>query len=147
MISSHNALFKETEGSPDEILTAVGHDGRRTTRSSCGSQRSWRRRHTFSVSQTIKMPKDAMKTHSPQPARKKYSTYDTQWDGSASLEDFTDDGIKSEDKTLKAGWLYKTTRLKTSKTGHRQYRRFRLTAHSLEYSHLLQKVCVFRIII
>ena len=56
--------------------------------------------------------------------------------------DFFDGGqSKVETKVLMTGWLHKTTRLKSSKTrGHRQHRKFKLTAHSLEYSNLLQKV-------
>ena len=57
--------------------------------------------------------------------------------------DSTDAGIKEEkDKVLMKGQLYKTSRLKNSKTrSHsRQHRHFRLTAHSLEYHHVLQKV-------
>ena len=50
---------------------------------------------------------------------------------------------KAEDKVLMMGWLYKTSRLKTSKArAHQQHRKFKLTAHSLKYSHFnLQKVC------
>ena len=60
-------------------------------------------------------------------------------------EDHTDAGsMKEKDKgvVIMTGWLHKTTQPKNSKTrGHsRQRRRFRLTAHSLEYSHQLQKV-------
>ena len=66
----------------------------------------------------------------------------------ASLDDlpqqeFTDDKQTAahRDKVVMAGWLYKTTRPKTSKTrGHRQHRQFRLTAHSLEYDQFFQKV-------
>jgi len=45
------------------------------------------------------------------------------------------------------GMLYKTTRakitsdLRRSQNEHRQWRRFQLTEHSLEYSQLLQRVC------
>ena len=50
---------------------------------------------------------------------------------------------KAKDKVLMTGWLYKTSRLKTSKArGNRQHRKFKLNAHSLEYSHFLQKVSV-----
>ena len=48
---------------------------------------------------------------------------------------------KAKDKVLMTGWLYKTSLLKTSKArGNRQHRKFKLTSHSLEYSHFLQKV-------
>ena len=48
---------------------------------------------------------------------------------------------KAKDKILMTGWLYKTSLLKTSKArGNRQPRKFKLTSHSLEYSHFLQKV-------
>jgi len=51
-----------------------------------------------------------------------------------------------QDEDLWSGWLYKTTRPKWTnrldRAPHepRQHRRFRLTEHSLEYSHLLQRV-------
>ena len=64
-------------------------------------------------------------------------------------EDHTDAGrmkpMKEKDKGfVMTGWLHKTSRPKNSKTrGHsRQRRKFRLTAHSLEYSHQLQKVAI-----
>ena len=60
------------------------------------------------------------------------------------IRDLSDGGPdKAEEKVLMTGWLYKTSRLKTSKArAHRQRRKFKLTAHSLEYSHFnLQKVC------
>jgi len=46
---------------------------------------------------------------------------------------------------LHQGALHKTTRAKTSRTSraqseHRQYRRFQLTEHALEYTQLLQRV-------
>ena len=49
---------------------------------------------------------------------------------------------------VRQGMLHKTTRtkitseLKRSQHEHRQYRIFQLTEHSLEYSQLLQRVCV-----
>ena len=59
-------------------------------------------------------------------------------------EDHTDAGRMKDNLGLviMAGWLHKTSRPKNSKTrGHsRQRRKFRLTTHSLEYSHQLQKV-------
>ena len=62
-----------------------------------------------------------------------------------TLGDSDDGKSKAENKVevVMTGWLYKTTRLKTSKTrAHRQHRKFKLTAHSLEYSNLLQKVAI-----
>ena len=50
-------------------------------------------------------------------------------------------------ENLNHGWLYKTSRgkitsdLTRSQHENRQYRRFQLTEHSLEYSQLLQRVC------
>jgi len=52
------------------------------------------------------------------------------------------------DEALLSGWLHKTSRPKwTDKMTrapheHRQHRKFKLTEHSLEHSHLLQKVCI-----
>ena len=51
------------------------------------------------------------------------------------------------DEILNSGMLYKTSRgkitpgLTRGPHEHRQYRRFQLTEHSLEYSQLLQRVC------
>ena len=62
-----------------------------------------------------------------------------------AVEEFTDDNrqITQRNNVIMTGWLYKTTRPKTSKTrGHRQHRQFRLTAHSLEYEQFFQKVYV-----
>ena len=59
-------------------------------------------------------------------------------------EEATDDNSKpTGDKVVMTGWLrmYKTSRHKAIKTrGHRQHKRFRLTARSLEYDQLFQKV-------
>ena len=50
------------------------------------------------------------------------------------------------EEILNSGMLYKTSRKKVtsdltrSQREHRQYRRFQLTEHSLEYSQLLQRV-------
>jgi len=47
-----------------------------------------------------------------------------------------------------SGWLYKTSRPKHTTEftraphEHRQHRKFKLTEHSLEYNHLLQRVCL-----
>ena len=61
--------------------------------------------------------------------------------GTKVTSDDVDDGGSKEDKAVMTGWLYKTSRPKTSKArGHRQHRKFKLTAHSLEYSNLIQKV-------
>ena len=53
----------------------------------------------------------------------------------------------SASEILNYGMLYKTSRgkitsdLTRGQHEHRQYRRFQLTEHSLEYSQLLQRVC------
>ena len=52
-----------------------------------------------------------------------------------------------EQEVVYEGMLHKTTRtkitsnLRRTQNEHRQYRRFQLTEHSLEYSQLLQRVC------
>ena len=74
-------------------------------------------------------------------ARKRSASYaagdfsnDEKDDHSHSLSQTT-----GADKVVMTGWLHKMNRPKTSKaTGHRKHRRFRLTAHSLEYDHLFQ---------
>ena len=61
-------------------------------------------------------------------------------------EDHTDDGrIKEKDKgVMMIGWLRITSQAKNPKTRgrSRQHRYFRLTAHSLEYSHQPQMVVI-----
>lgn len=55
---------------------------------------------------------------------------------------------ENTEKNLCSGMLYKTSRGKITSDltrcqhEHRQHRRFKLTEHSLEYSHLLQRVCM-----
>ena len=108
------------------------------------------RLHTFNVPtdtstdhyivQSVQPP---LSSHSPI-MRKRSSTYafGATLDDSPQQE-FTDDNRQTahRNKVVMAGWLYKTTRPKTSKTrGHRQHRQFRLTAHSLEYDQFFQKV-------
>ena len=87
----------------------------------------------------------SMQSHSQslQPlARKRSATYALGDSLNDNLpEEYTDGSKTTGDKVVLTGWLYKMSRLKTSKTrGHRQHRRFRLTAHSLEYDQLFQKV-------
>ena len=75
---------------------------------------------------------------------------------SATLDTFNRGRRKSEGSPLeqadkeivRQGMLHKITRtkitseLRRSQHEHRQHRRFQLTEHSLEYSQLLQRVCV-----
>lgn len=57
------------------------------------------------------------------------------------------EGEGLEQTIVYEGMLHKTTRtkitsnLRRTQNEHRQYRRFQLTEHSLEYSQLLQRVC------
>ena len=72
-------------------------------------------------------------------ARKRSATYSPGDNVNLPVE-YTD-GQTGDKAVVMTGWLHKTSRLKTSKArGHRQHRRFRLTAHSLEYDQLFQKV-------
>jgi len=54
---------------------------------------------------------------------------------------------QQQDEAVLSGWLHKTNRPKWTNImtrephEHRQRRRFKLTEHSLEHSHLLQRVC------
>jgi len=54
---------------------------------------------------------------------------------------------QQQDEAVLSGWLHKTNRPKWTDRmtrephEHRQHRRFKLTEHSLEHSHLLQRVC------
>ena len=56
--------------------------------------------------------------------------------------------LAQQSGVLMSGWLYRTSRPKWSDDitrashEHRQHRKFKLTEHSLEYSHLLQRVCL-----
>ena len=75
---------------------------------------------------------------------------------SATLDSFDRGRRKSEGSPLeqanrevvRQGMLHKTTRskitseLRRGQHEHRQHRRFQLTEHSLEYSQVLQRVCV-----
>lgn len=79
-------------------------------------------------------------------ARKRSATFSPGDNVNLSGEhtDHDTDGQTTGDKVVvMTGWLYKMSRPKTSKArGHRQHRRFRLTAHSLEYDQLFQKVYI-----
>ena len=141
----------------DETPTVVGTAGGRT-----GSQRWYtnsrrrRRPKTFSVDSTTGSPSNRYtsprKEHLP-PARftrrkagiVRQKTSSLYISAERTARDHHTDGgpDKVEEKVLMTGWLYKTSRLKTSKArAHQQHRKFKLTAHSLEYSHFnLQKVC------
>lgn len=140
MTSLHNDVFEEIgisrihDGTPAET---IGRYGNRPALS------PKKRRHTYAVSfganKTIDTSGDRytpLNAHSSQFGR----TY-----SSHSLDDLpqrpggTDDVDDENNKVIMTGWLYKTSRLKNSKTRSNR-RRFRLTAHSLEYCHLLQTV-------
>ena len=153
MAMSHRALCKEIETHriDDETLY-------------CSRTSSWfeswlhyyqsksqqaERRHTYSVSKSIDtIPVGhsyiQLEKHPSEPTRRRYakSVTTASLDRTGNSRNFSDSGKnKVGTKVLMSGWLHKTTRLKTSKTrGHRQHRKFKLTAHSLEYSNLLQKV-------
>ena len=135
----------------NEIVRA--DDETPTTTTGTVASSSWytySRRHsrpkTFSMDRTraLDSPSDcytSRKDHVPPPytRRKSSSLYLP-----GTIRDLSDGGPdKAEDNVLMTGWLYKTSRLKTSKArAHRQRRKFKLTAHSLEYSHFnLHKVC------
>ena len=82
-------------------------------------------------------------------SRQRSATYTA---GDFSTADEEDDNhshsqTTGADRVVMTGWLYKMSRLQTSKaTSHRQRRRFRLTAHSLECDQPFQKVAIFSII-
>ena len=144
----HDALCKEIESHrvDDKTPSMAGTLSGTSIGSAEVPHYQSRRRHTYSASIYI----DAMpvgltilKNHSPQSAIQKSRTLEL----TGKSRDFSDSGkprLQAKTKVLMTGWLHKTTRLKTSKTrGHRQHRKFKLTAHSLEYSNLLQKVLDF----
>jgi len=100
-----------------------------------------RRGYTFSVNESVSTRAGYTESaQQPTGNRCRSSTYAPGDD----LPEYIGDDSAGRDKpvhVVMSGWLHKTTRLMTSKTrGHRHYRRFRLTAHSLEYSQLFQKV-------
>ena len=143
----HDALCKEIESHrvDDETPSMAGTLSGTSIGSAGVPHYQSRRRHTYSASISI----DAMavghtilKNHSSQSTQKSRTLELT-----GKSRDFSDSWkpqLQAKTKVLMTGWLHKTTRLKTSKTrGHRQHRKFKLTAHSLEYSNLLQKVLDF----
>ena len=101
------------------------------------------RLHTYSAStDSCSRPTQRTRRKRPGVVKQKSSSL---YLPSRTLEDTADGKSKAENKVevIMSGWLHKTTRLKTSKTrAHRQHRKFKLTAHSLEYSNLLQKVAI-----
>lgn len=159
---NHDALCREIEQGriDDETPSTMGP-----------SKSSWlplgRRRHTYSIDKTIPetdpstdhsyAPSYVPLKGSPQLQQKRsiIQSYGRSHSLDLTALDRVPDLPKSEDHTdagrmkegfLMTGWLHKTSRPKNSKTrGHsRQRRKFRLTAHSLEYSHQLQKVELYR---
>ena len=153
-LSLHNALCKEiqTLRIDDDTPSADDHD--RTA--SCNWLRHSRspRMHTFSArTGTLDAAPADRKAHLPRRTQRKRivkqrssslyvrGTDRPRVNPMAMDDNDDDDGVQATDKAVMTGWLYKTSRLKTSKTrGHRQHRKFKLTPHSLEYSNLLQKV-------
>ena len=161
-LSLHNALCKEIETLRIDDDTPSADDHGRTT--SCNWLHHSRspRMHTFSArTDTLDEAKLAdekariprQRTQRKRIVKQRSSSLYVQGTnhlkGNSVDGNDEDDAIKAaEDKAVMTGWLYKTTRLKTSKTrGQRQHRKFKLTTHSLEYSNLLQKVqlCVIHI--
>lgn len=155
-----DALCKEIETfriDKETPTTTDGEHGDKTKRRRSTWHSRRRRANTFAPSTSIDVPTDR-----PENPTLLVSRYTPTWklmrrvvkQKSSSLyiprgTDCNDSGtVKPEDKTtVKIGWLYKTSRPITSKgkagstRGHRQHRKFKLTTHSLEYSHFLQKVC------
>lgn len=133
--------FRINDDTPTEGTTA-------RKRISWSLRHSQQRERAVTFSGSVDVPEDRYTSRQPHllqrttrrilhiPARRKSSSlYLPQ------SRDDTDGGNKTEGKILMTGWLYKTSQLKTSETrGHRQHRKFKLTAHSLEYSHFLLKV-------
>lgn len=132
-----------------EIETSRIDEGFSTSHAS-----SSRRRHTYSTSENLdtvadySSPAESEQLLLPESTRRKSSAHSLDLciqRRSMTVGADSTDYAKGEDKhTIMTGWLYKTSRIKNSKSrGHRQHRRFRLTTHSLEYSHLLQKVSLY----
>ena len=146
-------LSNDIETSPLGHNQTLGHDRAGERRSRSLVSRFRRGRHTFNVPTntstdhyTPQPVQPSHSSHSPV-TRKRFATYafGASLDDHLPQQDEFTDGDKQtatqRNKVVTAGWLYKTTRPKTSKTrGHRQHRQFRLTAHSLEYDQFFQKV-------
>ena len=135
-LSLQNDLCKEIETLRiDDVTPTVTHS-RRTSWSRFSFSRPGRPRlNTFDATAAgqVYLPQLSRKGHIVKPR-----SSSLPWTGTKLTAD--DSGSK-EDKALMTGWLYKTSRPRTSKArGHRQHRKFKLTAHSLEYSNLIQKV-------
>ena len=151
-LSLHNALCKEIETLRINDDTPSADDHGRITSCNWLRHSSSPRMRTFSArTETLDAAPVDRKSHLPRRTQRKRivkqrssSLYvkGTDRPRANSMDDNDDDDrIQAAEKAVMTGWLYKTSRLKTSKTrGHRQHRKFKLTAHSLEYSNLLQKV-------
>ena len=118
-------------------------------RGSQSSTASWRR-HTIDTSSLLKKRKSKTAQSQSSSSLTSYTPY-------ASLHPMSDyesvDGIADRQSpaaqknagVMLSGWLYKTIRKQTKvftrmPHEHRQHRKFKLTEHSLEYNHLLQRV-------
>lgn len=149
MATLHNALCQEIEDSRINGDETLGRP-RRCDRSHNQRRTSplWsRRRHTYCANKAIRddTPKDRSprNDYSPQSKLKRYSSYSLDQRRLEATSTTGDDVDGQEDKDIISGWLYKTSHLINSNSkGHRQHRKFKLTTHSLEYCHLLHKVCI-----
>ena len=106
----------------------------KTTRPSTRSQPSYGSRHG---STGDKNKASTLESGSPRRGRRKSD--------SDVIDDVPQRAADLSHEILHQGMLYKTTRPKTTRTTreqseHRQYRRFQLTEHAIEYAQLLQKV-------
>ena len=136
MTTLRDALCKEIESRRIDDDTPSMETRCRSGTSSLSHYQSRHRTNTYSESRGHTQ----LKNHSSQSTRGR--SHSLPLELIVNSRDFFDGGqSKVETKVLMTGWLHKTTRLKSPKTrGHRQHRKFKLTAHSLEYSNLLQKV-------
>ena len=157
MSDLHNALVKQIKTSrvdgqqiePDDSASTSASTNARTVRDSTAF-----RRHSFSrlvsLKKRLNRTQERAEFTLPVPTRDANS-----WD-SRSATDGTDlassqgwDEAQKDNQdsdVVLSGWLYKTSRTKwtdgmtRTPHEHRQHRRFKLTEHSLEYNHLLQRV-------
>lgn len=161
MSDLHNALVKQIKISrvdgqqiePDDSALTSASTNARTVRDSTAFRR-YSFSHLVSLKKRLNRTQQRAELTLPVPTRDANS-----WD-SRSVTDGTDlawSQARSQgwDETQKdnqdsevvlSGWLYKTSRPKwtdgmtRTPHEHRQHRRFKLTEHSLEYNHLLQRV-------
>jgi len=154
MSDLRNALFKQIETSRVDVGQVDDSDHIDDSAPTAASSNARRVREGFrrySFSRLVSIKKRLNRTQERDAANElTLPARDDSWD-SRSATDGTDLAQSHREKAQKdnvvlSGWLHKTSRPKWTDGmarmphEHRQHRRFKLTEHSLEYNHLLQRV-------